>query len=175
MNPAIRPGFNAWLEPTRENIVFYVTGVSHEGEYNKGAKTKISGGYLRSPESYNDIEDSVLLGTTNIRASDFGDVVTRADMNGVRDKLKKLRQSEGVVMNAADCQELKDLYKNDKAPKEDYSTVWNKDLTIKEIEAIINKHVKGGPQVVAERVKELEKALEESLGDYAKFLLMQRY
>jgi 3D (Asp-Asp-Asp) domain-containing protein len=175
MNPMIRPGFNAWLEPTRENIVFYVTGVSHEGEYNKGARTQISGGYLRSPESYNDIEDSVLLGQTNVKASDFGEVVDRAGMNGIRDKLKKMHEVEGVVINASECETLRDLYKNDKTPNENFGTVWNKDLTITEIEAIINRHVKGGPEVIAKRVKNLEKALEESLEDYAKFLLMQRY
>jgi 3D (Asp-Asp-Asp) domain-containing protein len=175
LNPAIRPGFNAWLEPTRENIVFYVTGVTHEGEFQKGVKTNVSGGYLRSPESYNDIEDSVMLGETTAKASDFGEVVQKGDMNKLREKLKQMHDNHNnVVMIASDSKELRDLYKNDKAPKEDISTVWNKDLTKDEIEKIINNHVKSGTSSVAERVKELEKALDASLEDYARFLLMQR-
>lgn len=174
--PNLRPGYNAWLEPTRQDIVFYITGITHHGSYGNGCSSSVSGGYIREPGKYDEIDASVFVGTPNATAKDFGAVIEKDKMAGLRNRLKELHaNSENAVADASEIELLRELYTIPDDKVGNYATIWNKEFTEDELNKQIQSVYSKAPKLIKERAKEIEQAISDSEEFFVKHLLMQKF
>lgn len=170
--PFLRPGFNAWLEPTRRDSVFYITRVSHIGSFGNGSTTTVNGGFVRSPNSFDDMEDNIFVGETKARAADFGEVVEKKEMNALRKELKALHdRSDEIVGDARAIPTLSKLYSSAKGKETEYTTMWSSEYTANQLEDKLSALYKKAPSVVADRKKKLLEIVKESNEFFKKKLL----
>ena len=171
--PFLRPGFNAWFEPTRRNFVFYITRVMHQGSYGSGAFTTVNGGFVRDPKTYSSIEDNIFVADTYAKAADFGSTVNVSNMNAIKEELRTLHsKSNETIGDARKIPTLSKLYSSATAKKTEYSTVWGSELTSKEIADKLSSLYKDAPKVVKKRKKKLKKIIDEA-GDFFTKMLLQ--
>lgn len=171
--PFIRPGYNAWIEPTRTDIVCYVTGVSHQGSFQDGCTTNINGGFVRSPKNYRDIDSSIFVGETRATSDSFGEVLMDNEMQGVRDELNAMHDKE-LVGEAHEFSVLNGLYSSMNKNNE-FTTQWNEELTAEEVDKRINQLFSGAPSVVKERMAETALAIEKSKEIFVEKLLYMKH
>lgn len=173
--PSIRPGFNAWVEPTRRDVVMYVTRVQHNGSFQQGAYTTVTGEFVRDPKSYDDIEENIFVGETSVTAEDFGEVVKKPDMDKMRDSLKKLHESDEVIGDARNVPTLSKLYSSSKGKQNGFETRWNGEFTEAELKKKMEELYKEAPDVVKERKKNLKEIVTKSKDFFKKMLLQTNY
>lgn len=174
--PFIRPGWNAWLEPTRRNAVFYITGVSHQGSYGNGAYSTVTGGFVRDPKSYDDIEANIFVGETSVLASDFGEVVKKADMGALTSELSAIHsQSDEIIGDARKIPTLSKIYSSAVGAETNYTTTWNNEFTSNEIDSKIKTLYSSAPAVVKKRRNNFEQIINEAADFYTKILLKTSY
>jgi hypothetical protein len=173
--PNLRPGFNAWLEPTRQDIVFYVTGITNHGTYGNGCSTSVSGGYIRETSKYDEIDESVFVGVANAKASDFGVALKKDQLPGMRDKLKAMHENDDVVADASEIDLLRELYTIPNDRTGNYATIWNKEFTEDELQKQIKDVFANAPEAVKQRSKEIDEAITNSIDFFVKHLLMQKF
>lgn len=163
--PFLRPGFNAWLEPSRKNLVAYVTGVMHQGTFSQGCFTSLRTEFVRTPTLYKDIDDHVFIGEHHVSAVDFGPVVKFTDMDDLKKTLIDLNDgNDEVVDDAFNVSILRDLY-SAATPSENaapYVTEWNAEYTKEEIESKISIKYQSAPEIIQKRIAELKKTISES-------------
>lgn len=160
--PHIRPGFNAWLEPTRKDKVFYVTGVQHAGNFMTGVTSTIRGAYTRNPEEYDEkFNDNLFVSTTNYRAEDLVPVVDKKEMDNIRADLRKIHREK--VVNGSNHSYLKKMYTVKEDPnKSIVQGNWNALMTVGEISAEVLDHFKDAPKVVLARIADGKAALDKA-------------
>jgi murein DD-endopeptidase MepM/ murein hydrolase activator NlpD len=173
--PNLRPGFNAWLEPTRQDVVFYITGLGHNGAYGSGCTTSISGGYVRETDKYDKIDSSIFVGVPNAGASDFGIALKKDALPGIQNKLKELHAREDVVSDASEVELLKELYTIPDDKVGNYATIWNKEFTEDELHKQVQDTFAKAPEFVKKRAKEVDEAISNSVEFFVKHLLMQNF
>lgn len=158
--PFIRPGYNAWIEPTRTDVVCYVTGVSHQGSFQNGCTTSINGGFVRDPGNYKDVDSSIFIGEMRADSSVFGELVEAEDMQGIRNDLVAMHDKQ-LVGEASNFTVLNDLYSsmND---RNEYTTRWNKEYTIEEVVSEMSSVFSFAKEVVIERKQETADAISQS-------------
>jgi hypothetical protein len=169
--PFLRPGLNVWLEPTRTDLVFYITGLTHQGSFQTGCTTSINGGFVRSPDNYQDVDTSVFVGETRATSATFGAIVEKSGME-IRNELNAMHD-QAVAGSADSFTVLKSLYGSMNGETE-YSTVWNKELTASEVEKGIVAHFESAPAVVVKRKKEVATIIKASEEDFLKKILLTR-
>lgn len=170
--PSLRPGFNAWLEPTRKDVVFYITRVSHTGSFGMGSTTTVSGGFVRDPKNYDKIEDNIFVSESHVKAKDFGSVIQKANMSDMRATLKSLHtKSDEVVTDSRNVPTLSKLYSSATITKSEYMTRWSGEYATSTIEEKIKNIYKDAPPVVKKRAKKLKEIVEESKDFFTKKLL----
>lgn len=169
--PMLRPGFNAWLEPTRRNRVFYVTGIRHSGAFQSGVQTVVNGAYTRRTKDFDTkFNDNLFVSVTNHKAADLMPVITEDDMPTIRQKLKSIHAS-GQVIETGGNTYLKTLYAAKENP--DKSLVqgeWNGEMTESQIEAKIEAHFKDAPACVKERIQDTIEAVRGARDLYDEFM-----
>ena len=160
--PHIRPGFNAWLEPTRKDKVFYVTGIQHAGNFMTGVTSTIRGAYTRNPEEYDEkFNDNLFVSKTNYRASDLVPVIKKSEMDDVRDALRAIHREK--VVNGSNHDYLKSLYTVKENPnKSIIQGNWNALMTEGQIAKEIKERFKDAPRVVDARVRDGREALNKA-------------
>jgi hypothetical protein len=174
--PFIRPGWNAWLEPTRRNVVFYVTGVTHQGSYGTGAFSTVTGGFVRDPGTYDDIEDNIFVGQTKVTAADFGEVIKKSEMNDLKKQLSALHnQSDEVIGDARKIPTLSKMYSSAVGSVTDFTTMWNNEFTSSEIDTKIKTLYKSAPNVVKTRSSTFKSIIDDAAAFYKKVLLSTTY
>lgn len=168
--PHIRPGFNAWLEPTRKDKVFYVTGVQHAGNFMAGVTTTIRGAYTRNPEDYDEkFNNNLFVSKTNYRASDLMPVVKKKDMDEIRDKLRTIHREK--VVNGSNHDYLKSLYTVKSNPnKSIIQGNWNALMTEGQIAKEIKDRFKDAPKVVKARISDGRAALDKAEDMHAEYM-----
>lgn len=168
--PFLRPGFNAWFEPTRRNVVFYITKVSHQGSYGNGAFSTVSGGFVRDPKTYDKVADNIFVSKSYAKASDFGEVV--GSLDELKSELVSLhKNSEDVIGDARTISTLNKLYSSATAKSTDYSTTWTEELSSTQIETKIKKLYEKAPDIVKKRKKSLKGIVDDSADFFTKMLL----
>lgn len=167
--PFIRPGFNAWIEPTRTDLVCYVTGVSHQGSFQNGCVTNINAGFVRDPATYREIDTSIFVGETRATSETFGEVILDSDMQGMRDQLKAMHDADSVS-DAKNFDVLKGLYTSMNENNE-YATTWNAEYTSDEIKSKMATLFADAPEVVVERKNETKTAIDKSRDIFIEKLL----
>lgn len=170
--PFIRPGYNAWIEPTRSDVVCYITAVQHQGSFQNGCRTSLSGGFVRQSTNYQDVDSSIFIGETLADSSVFGETANSTEMQKIKAELEEMHK-QGVTGEAQDFSVLNKLYKSMNGNSL-YTTKWNKEYTRAEISSIIKGDFKKSPSVVKERKGEVKKAFDESKDMFLKFLLMTK-
>ncbi|MGG4438310.1 glucosaminidase domain-containing protein [Priestia megaterium] len=174
--PFLRPGYNAWLEPTRRDMVFYITKVSHNGSFQQGAFSTVSGGFVRSAKDYDDIEDNIFVGKSNAKASDFGEVIEKKNMDAMRKELKTLHdKSDEVIEDARRLPTLSRLYSSAVGKENDYTTSWNNEFTSNDLHDKIVNWYEGAPPIVKERKKKLKGIVDKSADFFVKMLLKTNF
>jgi 3D (Asp-Asp-Asp) domain-containing protein/murein DD-endopeptidase MepM/ murein hydrolase activator NlpD len=162
--PLIRPGLNIWIEPSRSNLVAYVTGVTHQGNYSQGCFTSIRAEFVRTPSTYKEIDESIFIGERHASSADFGPVVREGEMDAIRKTLIDLNNNiEEVADDAFNINTLQELYNSPAASKSGaYITEWNGEYTKEELEGKINVKYAAAPPIVKKRIAELGKVIDES-------------
>lgn len=174
--PFLRPGYNAWLEPTRRDRVFYITRVSHQGSFGQGAITSVTGGFVRDPKSFDDIEDNIFVGQTNASVQDFGEIVPKNNMDALRTELKALHDSsDEFVGDARQAPSLSKMYSSAKGNTTQYTTLWNTEMSDDLIVATIGNLYRNAPKVVNTRKKELKAIVDESADFFTQMLLNTKF
>lgn len=169
--PQVRPGFNAWLEPTRRNKVFYVTGVQHVGAFRSGVRTTVNGAYLRDIDDYDaEIDNNLFISKINYSAKDLVPTIAKGDMKSVIKDLQGIAKDSPVIEYGT-SEYLRNLYNTPERP--DMSIVqgeWNSDMTPSEILEKITERFKTAPPVVDERRREVTAAFQGARNLYDEFL-----
>lgn len=170
--PFLRPGFNCWLEPTRRDLVFYITGVQHQGSYQQGTQTTVNGGFIRDPATYNQVASNVFVSSSNSSASDFGDVISTSDMSGIRTQLDNLHQtSDEVIGDARSVPYLSQMYSSAVGKSNAYTTSWSGEFTASELDAAIATLYKNPPNVVVTRKNSLKQIIDDGASFFTSMLL----
>lgn len=169
--PQVRPGFNAWLEPTRTNKVFYVTGVQHTGGFQQGVQTTVQGAHLRGLKDYDSkIENNLFISKTNFKAKDLMPVINKKDMPDITEKLARLKSSSPIIETGTSAY-LKGLYTTPEQPNRTLvQGAWGTDMTPEEIVAKLVEHFEAAPPVVLERKREVTAAFQKARDLYDEFL-----
>lgn len=173
--PLLRPGFNTWIEPSRTNLVAYITGVTHQGSFLQGCFTSIRAEFVRTPSTYKDVDDSIFIGDHYADSSYFGPVVTVGAMDALRKTLVDLNNnSEEVVDDAFNIHVLQDLYNTpaDGTTDQLYITEWNAEYTKEEVESKINTKYSAAPPIIQKRTAELKTILASSEDFFINKLMM---
>lgn len=169
--PMVRPGFNAWLEPTRTNKVFYVTGVQHTGGFQQGVQTTVQGAYLRDLKDYDSkMENNLFVSKTNFTAKDLMPVVNKKDMPDIIEKLARLKSSSPIIETGTSAY-LKGLYTTPEQPNRSLvQGAWGTDMTPEEIVEKLVEHFETAPPVVLERKREVTAVFQKARDLYDEFL-----
>lgn len=170
--PFIRPGFNCWLEPTRRDLVFYVTGVQHQGSYQQGTMTSINGEFIRDSNTYDQVPSNVFVSSSNSSASDFGEVIGTSDMPAFRSSLNNLHNtSDETISDARSVPFLSQLYSTSVGKNNAYTTSWSGEFTASELDSSIATLYKSPPNVVIARKNSLSKIVNDGAAFFTKMLL----
>jgi 3D (Asp-Asp-Asp) domain-containing protein/murein DD-endopeptidase MepM/ murein hydrolase activator NlpD len=173
--PLLRPGFNTWIEPSRANLVAYITGVTHQGSFLQGCFTSVRAEFVRTPATYKDVDDSIFIGDHYADSSYFGPVVDVGTMDTLRQTLIELNNnSDEVVDDAFNIHVLQDLYNSpaDDTTSQLYITEWNAEYTKEEVESKINTKYSVAPPIVQKRTAELKAILTASEDFFINKLMM---
>ncbi|MED4068635.1 transglycosylase SLT domain-containing protein [Priestia megaterium] len=174
--PFLRPGFNAWFEPTRRNFVFYITRVTHQGSYGNGAFSTVTGGFVRDPKSYSSIEENIFVSDTYVKAADFGEVVNTSTMENLKKELTTLHsQTDDIVSDARKIPTLSKMYSSASSKETDYSTMWTKELSAGEIDSKIDTLYKDAPDIIKKRKSNLKKIVDEAADFFTRMLNKTKY
>ena len=171
--PFLRPGFNAWIEPTRTDIVCYITGITHQGSFQNGCTTSINGGFVRPPDSYREVDSSIFIGETRATSADFGELLPQDQMQVMRNELNAMH-TKSLVAEAHDFTILNKLYSSMNATN-DYTTEWNKEFTADEIAKRMAQIFSYAPAVVKERKQETSTAIKNSEDIFLEKLLFTKH
>jgi hypothetical protein len=169
--PFIRPGMNIWLEPSRTDVIGYVTGVSHEGSHQTGMTTTLRVEFVRKPESYKDGLDANLFLGANVgspvdASSQYGSVVS--SFSSIRSTLKALHKlPEEMVDDAQLISQLSSLYASgNKAGKDFYGqplSQWNLEYEGKTIPGLVSSEVSSViNSIISERIGEMKSAFSKA-------------
>lgn len=170
--PFLRPGFNAWMEPTRRNAVFYITHVAHQGSYGNGSFTTVTGAFVRDPKTYDSIEANIFLGTSNSKASDYGEVIAKTDMDSITAELKTLHDdSNEVIGDARVIPTLSKIYSSAVGKDTPYTTIWNGEYTSAELDSKIATLYQSAPKVVQTRKAGFKTIITDAADFFTKILL----
>lgn len=169
--PQLRVGFNAWIEPTRTNTMAYITNVSHYGSFNAGCKTAIQAGFLRNPDKYQEIDESIFIGETRAISQDFGVTVAPGQMSSIRGELNAMH-AQDVSQHAHHFETLKKYYGSQNGSNE-YTTHWNAEKSPRDIDDLIQAEYKQAPEIVQGRLKEVKEVIHNSIEDFIKQLHAQ--
>lgn len=169
--PNIRPGYNAWLEPTRRNKVFYVTGVRHSGSFQSGVQTVVSGAYTRNIKDYDEkFNDNLFVSVSNFKASDLLPVIDKSGMSTIQKHLKNLHNSGQIVETAGNAY-LKTLYSIKENPNKSLvQGAWNGEMTESQIAEKITEHFKDAPACVKERLVDTIEAIRGARDLYDEYM-----
>lgn len=169
--PSIRPGYNAWLEPTRRNKVFYVTGVRHSGSFQSGVQTIVNGAYTRSIKDYDEkFNDNLFVSVSNFKAADLMPVITKSGMGTIQNHLKNLHKSGQIVETGGNAY-LKTLYSVKENPdKSLVQGAWNGEMTETQIASKITDHFNDAPACVKERVVDTIEAIRGARDLYNEYM-----
>lgn len=171
--PFIRPGFNAWIEPTRTDVMCYITGISHQGSFQDGCTTSLNGGFVRSPDSYRDVDSSIFIGETRASSEVFGELLPDTEMKKIRNELSAMHDKM-LVAEAQEFTVLNKLYSSMNQDN-DYSTQWNRELTEEEITVKMKEVFRLAPSLVLERCSETATAIEKSKDIFIEKLLFTQH
>lgn len=166
--PQIRVGFNMWLEPTRTDLVFYSTSITHSGGFQSGCKTSIQGAFVRDTLTYKDVFDNVFIGDKHATSKDFGSVVEPPDLEIVRNNLSAMHAA-GQTSEAHKIELLKEYYTSHNKDNE-YSTKWNTDKTPSEIENLIKEEYEKAPDIIKLKIQETRQVINDSVEDFVQYL-----
>ena len=166
--PQLRVGFNMWLEPTRTDLVFYSTGITHSGGFQSGCKTSIQGAFVRDTVTYKDVFDNVFIGDKHATSSEFGDVIEPPDLEHVRNNLSAMHAS-GLTLEAHKIDLLRKYYTSHNKDNK-YSTKWNTDKTPDEIESIIKEEYAKAPEIIQLKIQETRQVINDSVEDFVRYL-----
>lgn len=170
--PFLRPGYNVWIEPTRTDVVGYITGITHSGSFGNGCYTSVTSGFIRRPDDYTEIDSSIFASTPRATSDSFGKLLTNSEMNDLRDRLKKMHELDGADM-AHNFDTLKDMYSSMNLTNE-FTTQWNAEMTKEEIIEKINVIYTDAPDIVKTRKEETKKVFEASEDFFIEKLLFER-
>lgn len=169
--PSLRPGFNAWLEPTRADVVFYITGVGHQGSFAQGCYSTVKGSFVRTPDDFDDIDETIFMGETRSEVSDFGTTLTKKQMKTMRKDLATIHnQSNEIAENAENVKLLKDMYTVNTTKNVEFTTGWNEEYSAEDIEERIVKLYKDAPQIIKDRKKEIKEIMDASEETFIRLL-----
>jgi beta-N-acetylglucosaminidase/murein DD-endopeptidase MepM/ murein hydrolase activator NlpD len=170
--PFLRPGFNAWMEPTRRNAVFYITRVSHQGSFSNGSFTTVTGAFVRDPKTYDNIEDNIFVGTSNSKALDYGEVIAKSDMDGIIKELQSLHNdTDEVIGDARAIPTLSKMYSSAVGKTTDYTTIWSDEYSSADLDAKIATLYKSAPNMVQTRKSAFATIIKNAADFYTKTLL----
>lgn len=174
--PFIRPGFNCWLEPTRRDLVFYVTGVQHTGSYQQGTQTTVNGEFIRNSSTYDQIESNIFVSQTNSSAEDFGAVISKSDMSKIKTQLNNLHSTGNeTIGDARSVPYLSQMYSSAIGKNNSYATMWYSEYTADELESKISGLYKSAPKVVVTRKKALAKLVADGEKFFTQMLLYTKF
>ena len=166
--PQLRVGFNMWLEPTRTDVVFYATSINHSGSFGSGCRTDVSGGFVRSTKDYKDVSENVFIGERHADSSSFGETVPPSGLQTIRNELKSLHE-RGVSEEAHKITTLAKLY-GSQTKDNKYSTKWNSEKTVEEIENMVKEEYASAPEVIQEKKKQTREAIDKSVEIFVELL-----
>lgn len=170
--PFLRLGYNVWIEPTRTDVVGYITNISHYGSFQQGCFTTVNAGFIRRPEDYQEIDTSIFIGQIRATSEVFGEVLSQGDMETLRSQLKELHGTE-LNEKAHKIPLLREIYGSMNGDTE-YATEWNKEYTRAEIEEKIQKIYNNAPEIVKERKQETAEIFEKSKSFFMAKLMFTR-
>lgn len=159
--PQLRVGLNTWLEPTRTDLMFYTTGVSHSGSFNAGCKTQVTGAFIRDVETYKDVPESIFLGDKLASTATFGNPVSPDQMKNIRNELRAMH-AKGLAAEAHKMTTLGKLYGSQDSDDK-YSSKWNSEKTLDEIESLIKKEYAEAPEIIKEKKNETAEVISASV------------
>lgn len=166
--PQLRVGFNMWLEPTRTDLVFYSTGITHSGSFGAGCRTTVSGAFIRDTATYKDVNENVFIGDRHATSEDFGETLPPSSMNSLRNELKALHAS-GMTSEAHKVTALSKLYASQNKDNK-YSTKWNKEYTPETIDSMVKDEYASAPDIIKKKIELTKKAINESVDIFVKML-----
>lgn len=170
--PFLRPGFNCWLEPTRRDLVFYITGVQHQGSYQQGTTTSVNGEFIRDPASYDSIESNIFVSQMKTSVSDFGEVIKKSDMDSIRKQLDNLHNTaDETIGDARKVPYLSQMYSSAVGKATDFSTSWEGEFSSDELDKAIASLYKGAPAIIVTRKNNLKKIMSDGASFFTSMLL----
>lgn len=172
--PFLRPGYNMWFEPTRRDLVFYPTRITHNGSYGNGCVTTVTGAFVRDPQNYDDIEENIFVTTRYGGASGFGSLVKKSEMPALATKLRTMHNSlDEVITDARKAPTLNQLYSS--AVSTAYVTSWSDEMTAAQIDKKIKEEYAKAPAIIKTRKAELKKIVDGAADYFTKMLLKTSY
>lgn len=167
--PHLRPGFNMWLEPTRRNIIFYATGISHGGSFAGGVTSTINGAFVRDPNDYQDVAENIFIGPQNVSSKDFGPTVPKAEMATIRESLATMHK-QAITSEAHKVPTLSKLYSVESTSNEEYTTQWNSEKTLSQIVELVALEYSSAPDIIKQKIKKTKEVFDKSKEFFVKML-----
>ncbi len=184
--PWLRPGMNVWLSPTKSDKIYYVANISHNGNPQSGAYTTVNLVHGRDsydffagkPNMFGTLKgssDNIFVNTIDIKPEHIGPVINNfSEYNKLLNKSKEFHQANNNgIIKANKSSYLRDLYGyegNQITLDADNKTlaahIFSRDLTITEIQEVLDNLYSQAPSVVKERSKKIKEVVEMAK-DYA--------
>lgn len=157
--PFLNPGFNAWIEPTRTDVVGYITQVSHRGSYAQGCYTTVQLEYLRESHKFNDVARGIFIASDLLSVADFGETIKAVETDSWKKKIEDMHNnSKDLATDAFSASLLNELYVA--APKNNTLRFGNKEYTSDELEKQIDTLYANAPDIIVKRKAKIKEVID---------------